>query len=131
MRQLTDEDVSAIASAVVDEIERRANGREVASPRFFTTQAAAAYLGFETPAGIRHLVYSGQIVPDGRGYRRCYVFTRATLDGWVKTRQQRMRGIAGPAIQRSSTRTRRSLKADVDDSMRRIREVISRASGKD
>ncbi len=61
--------------------------------KYLDTDQAAAYLGFKTRAGIRHCVYRGELVPDGRGYRGGYVFTTETLDGWVKTRQERIDGI--------------------------------------
>jgi hypothetical protein len=34
--------------------------------RYLSTDSAAQYLGFATAQGIRHLVYSGELVPDGR-----------------------------------------------------------------
>jgi hypothetical protein len=55
-----------------------------------TTEQAAAYLGFQTAQGIRHLVYSGELAPDGRGYRGSYMFRQDTLDRWIKVRQERL-----------------------------------------
>ena len=57
-----------------------------------SNEAAAAYLGFRTRAGIRNLVYRGELRPDGRGYRGGYVFSVETLDAWFRSRQELIDG---------------------------------------
>ena len=98
--------------------------------RFLDTAAAAAYLGFRTRAGIRSLVYSGELVPDGRGYRGGYVFLPETLDAWVHTRMDLMSARRGrQAVPQQTERPRRvrgAVPREAADPIKRVRRTKPR-----
>ena len=55
---------------------------------YLTSAEAASYLRYHGASGIRAAVRRGELVPDGAGPRDTHLFTRETLDSFVRKRAQ-------------------------------------------
>jgi len=53
---------------------------------------AAAFLRFRSASGVRNAVMRGELVPVGRGSRRCLLFTMEELQRFVRARGERYAG---------------------------------------
>src|SRR5947209_11804806 len=55
---------------------------------YLTSAEAAIYLRYRDASGIRAAVRRGELVPDGAGPRGTHLFTKQTLDSFVRMRAQ-------------------------------------------
>jgi len=79
--------------------------RRHVSANYLTTAEAAAYVRFRGASGIRAAVRRRELLPDGAGPRGVHLFTKETLDRFVRARAQSLgRLVSRPGLESTMAR---------------------------